>query len=388
MSSTAHDGERSQPRPLRQIALTLAGGVIVVIILAVVKVVQVKVAIAANAFTPPPEVITSTVVQPTRWQREIHAVGSLASVQGVTLSAELPGRVTKIAVENGAHVNAGDILVELDTSVEEADLRAAEARLWRARHAFERSKSLQGSRATSQADVEEADAGFREAQASVESLRAMIVRKRIAAPFAGELGIRTVNLGQYVLPGAPIVPLYSLDPLFANFDIPQQSVDDVAVGQTVTIVSDSLPGREFVGTIHAVNPNLNETTRTLAVQALLPNPQQVLRPGMFVSVALRLAQFDEVIPVPLTAVKHAPYGDSLFIIEQLKDAEGKEYQGVREQLVTLGTRRGDLVAVREGIPEGAQIATSGVFKLRQGAAVRVDNALAPPVSLAPSVEDS
>jgi membrane fusion protein (multidrug efflux system) len=224
----------------------------------------------------------------------------------------------------------------------------------------------------------------------VGEIRATIERKTIRAPFSGILGIRQVNLGQYLAGGAPVVPLQSLDPIYVNFGVPQQEVTsgNVRVGRSLRITTSDLAGATFTGRVTAIDSNVNEATRNVEVQATLANPQGKLRPGMFVEVAVALGNERQVISLPASSINYAPYGDSVFVVSEMKDQSGKAYRGVRQQFVKLGGTRGDQVAVVSGLRPGDEVVTSGTFKLRNGAAVQVNNKVQPANSPAPKPEDN
>jgi membrane fusion protein (multidrug efflux system) len=216
----------------------------------------------------------------------------------------------------------------------------------------------------------------------------MIARKTVKVPFSGILGLRQVNLGQYLSPGDAVVPLQSLDPIYVNFGVPQQDSGRVTIGRNVRITIEDLVGAEFVGRVTALNAIVDETTRNVQVQATLANPKNTLRPGMFVQAAVLLGSTNTVVTLPASAVSYAPYGDSVFVVTDLKDTNGRSYKGVRQQFVKLGPSRGDQVAIVSGLKHGEEIVTSGVFKLRNGAAVFVDNKVQPANKPAPKPEDS
>jgi membrane fusion protein, multidrug efflux system len=280
------------------------------------------------------------------------------------------------------------VLVELDTKQEQAQLAAAEAQLDLTRLTFERMRDLVKDDAVSKAEYDRSAAEFKQAEARIGEIKATIARKTIRAPFAGVLGIRQVNLGQYLAGGDPVVPLQSLNPIYVNFGVPQQEAAQMRVGRVIRIMAEELGGEAFTGRVTAVNSIVDETTRTIQVQATLANPGGTLRPGMFVQTEVSLGSSQSVIAVPASAVNYAPYGDSVFIISDLKDPNGKPYRGVRQQVVKLGAGRGDQVAVLSGIKPGEEVVTSGVFKLRNGAAIKVNNKVQPSNSPAPKPEDS
>lgn len=373
----------------RQIYLTLGIIGAVVVVFGLIKYIQVSRAIAASqAFAPPPEAITSMVAEQTTWPRTFDAVGSITPENGVTLSAEEPGRVARIGFESGSEVNAGDVLVELDTSVEEANLKAALAKLEAAQRDLARAQRLRSTNAVSQETLDNALSLARQSEAESQSLHAIIGRKKVTAPFSGRAGIRLVNVGQYISAGTPVVPLHSLDPMYIDFTLPQQDVPSLAVGQTVQVRVDAFKDRMFPGSISAINPQVDSSTRNVAIRATIPNADQALRPGMFADARVILPQSDTLIAIPATSISYAPYGDTVYVIEQMKDPSGKEYTGVRQQVVKLGRRQGDQIAILDGIKPGEQIATSGIFKLRPGAAVQINNSFSPGNSLSPKPADT
>ena len=374
----------------KRIIFTIIGLLIMIGILGGIKALQIDRMIAQGSQSvPPPETVTTTVAQKDSWESRLTAVGSLAAVQGVTVTAELTGKVVRIAFEPGTKVNAGDLLVQQDTSSEEAQLRAAEAGVELAKRNLERLKKLLDRRTIAQSQYDDAEAKYKEGVASADAIRAAIAKKTIRAPFAGRLGIRLVNLGQILNEGEPIVSLQSINPIFVNFSLPQQQLARVQPGLTVRVTSDALPGQVIEGKITAINPEVDAATRNIRIQATVANRQERLRPGMFVNVAVVLPASEDVLAVPATAVLYAPYSDSVFVVEE-KQSENNKQSGlvVRQQVVQLGERRGDFVAVVSGLKAGETIVSTGTFKLRNGQAVVVDNTLAPEFKLAPEPRDS
>ncbi len=353
-----------------------------------VKYRQIQSAIAQGAFQPPPEAVTTIVAQQESWPSTISAIGTIAAVQGVTVSADLPGTIARIAFQSGTSVREGTVLVELDTRQERAQLAAVHAQRDLARIKYERMLRLVKEGVVSRADYDQASSEHKETEARVGEIRATIDRKTIRAPFSGILGIRQVNLGQYLSAGDPVVPLQSLHPIYVNFGVPQQEAVQVRTGRSVRITAQDLAGLEFTGRVSAINSVVDEATRNVQVQATLPNPQGKLRPGMFVQTQLPLGASRPVIALPASGINYAPYGDSVFVVTDLKGEDGKMYRGVRQQFVKLGGARGDQVAILSGVNPGDEVVTSGVFKLRNGAAVRVNNKMRPPNNPAPSPEDS
>lgn len=340
------------------------------------------------AMQPPPEAVTTIVAQKEEWPATLAAIGTVAAVQGVTVSADLPGIVDRIAFDSGRTVQQGEILAHLDTRQEQAQLAAAEAELQLARLNFERMQGLVDQDAVSRAEFDSASAAHKQAEARLREIRATIDRKTIRAPFTGVLGIRQVNLGQYLTAGDAVVPLQSLNPIYVNFGVPQQDAGQMRLGRTVRISVGDLGGSEFAGRVSAVDAVVDQTTRNLQVQATLANPAGKLRPGMFVQTQVVLGASQPVIALPASAINHAPYGDSVFVVTDMKDPNGQTYRGVRQQVVKLGGARGDQIAILSGLNPGEEVVTSGVFKLRNGAAVRVNNKVQPSNSRAPKPEDS
>jgi len=340
------------------------------------------------AMQPPPEAVTTIVAQPAEWPATLSAIGTVAPVQGVTVSADLPGIVERIAFESGRTVGQGDVLVQLDTKQEQAQLAAAEAQLQLARLNDERMSGLVKEDAVSRAEYDAAAAAHTQARARVGEIRATIERKTIRAPFAGVLGIRQVNLGQYLTGGDPVVPLQALNPIHVNFGVPQQNAAQMRPGRQVRITGDGAGGLELAGRVNAIDAVVDPATRNVQVQATLANPGGQLRPGMFVQVHVTLGAAQPVITLPASAISYAPYGDSVFVVADMKNPKGATYRGVRQQVVKLGGSRGDQVAVVSGIAPGDEVVTSGVFKLRNGVAIKVNNTVQPANSRAPKPEDS
>ena len=353
-----------------------------------VKYRQIGAAGARGSYQPPPEAVTTVIAKQEQWQGSLGAIGSVAAVNGVMVSADLPGVVQKISFGSGDRVEAGALLVQLDTRQEQAQLAAAEAKLELAHLNLDRIRGLREQGINSQTEFDTADAEQKQAEGVVGEIRATIDRKTIRAPFTGILGIRQVNLGQYLKSGDPIVQLQSHDPIYVNIDVPQQELARVRVGGAVSVTAEGPPLIEVTGRITAIDSVVDESTRNVRVQATFENRQGRLRPGMFVSARALLEARDPVIALPASAISYAPYGDSVFVVEDVKGPNGQSYRGVRQQFVKIGSARGDQVAVLSGISAGAEIVTSGVFKLRNGAAVAVNNATQPANDPAPKPEDN
>jgi membrane fusion protein (multidrug efflux system) len=354
-----------------------------------VKFRQIQSAIAQGAaFQPPPEAVTTILAHQEEWSASVSSIGTVAAVQGVTVSADLPGTVERIAFESGTAVREGEVLALLDTRQEQAQLAAAEAQRDLARLNFERMQGLLNERVISQSEFDRATAEQRQGDARVGEIRAAIARKTIRAPFSGVLGIRRVNLGQYLSGGDALVTLQSLNPIYVNFGVPQQSSSQMRVGRTVRITSDSLPGAEFSGRVTAIDSIVDEATRNIQVQATLANPGGKLRPGMFVQAEAGVGSGSSIVALPASAISYAPFGDSVFVVTDLKNPGGQSYRGVRQQFVKLGPARGDQIAVTSGVKPGDEVVTSGLFKLRNGAAVVVNNKVKPTNSPKPKPENS
>ena len=373
----------------KRMILMLVVTVVVLATLGFVKFKQVQTAIQASAgFTPPPEAVTSVVAKQEVWPDSLAVIGTMEAVHGVNLSADLPGTVSKINFESGQAVKQGDVVIELDTRQERAQLASLEAQRDLAKVNFGRTQKLVDEGVLSRQEYDNAIASQKQTEANVGEIRATIERKTIRAPFSGILGIRKVNLGQYLAAGNPIVQLQSLNPIYVNFGVPQQEGGQVRVGSHVVVTAQDLAGKTFKGTVNAQDSVIDEATRNVQVQATLENPQGKLRPGMFVQVEMHYGKPREAVTLPASAISYAPYGDSVFVITDLKDPKGNTYRGVRQQFVKIDGSRGDQVAVISGVKPGDEVVSSGVFKLRNGAAVTVNNKVQPENNPAPKPQDS
>jgi len=360
-------------RPLlKRMLIMLVLVLIVVAALGFIKFRQIQAAIAAGAaFAPPPTAVTTAVAELSVWQPALRAVGSLKAVNGVTVSTDLAGIVSEILFESGATVKKGALLVRLDSQQEAASLRSAEARRDLAKVNLDRQRNLRTDGAVSQSEFDAADSEFRQAAAAVDEARALIARKAIVAPFDGLLGIRRVDLGQYLNVGAPIVQLQSTDPIYVEFALPQQNYEQVAAGKQLRVSAAGVSGAQFEGAITAIDSRLDEASRNLLIQGTVRNPDDRLRPGMYVSVEVLLPE-QEMIFIPASSISYAPYGDSVFVV-----AAGKAGKEVEQRVVKLGTSRGDQAAIVSGLKAGEEVVSSGVFRLRGGAPVNVNNVVQP-----------
>jgi membrane fusion protein, multidrug efflux system len=374
---------------VKRFIVTFVAMVAIVAALGFVKFKQIQTAIAQGAaFQPPPEAVTTIEATERDWPTTLTAIGTLAAVQGVMVSADLPGIVERIEFDSGQTVRAGDVLAVLDTRQEQAQLAALEAQRELARLTFNRIQGLLNERVISQAEFDRATAEFRQSDARVGEVRAMIDRKTIRAPFSGILGLRQVNLGQYLAGGGELVMLQSLNPIYVNFGVPQQSVGQIRVGRSLRITTNDAAGHVWTGRVSATDSKVDEATRNIQIQATLANPDGKLRPGMFVQAEVGLGPSQTLVALPASAVSYAPFGDSVFVVAELKGPDGRAYQGVRQQFVKLGPSRGDQVSVVSGVKPGDEVVTSGVFKLRNGAAVLVNNKVRPGNNPAPKPENS
>jgi membrane fusion protein, multidrug efflux system len=398
----------------KRILFVCIGLIVIIAVLAGIKTLQIRGMIeSGKKMVPPPETVTATTAKPESWSSDLTAVGTLNAVQGVTVACELVGKVVKIGFEPGSFVHKGDLLISQDTSSEQAQLQSALAQAELTRSNLQRDVKMLAEKIISQADYDAALASRDQAQAQVENIRATIAKKNVRAPFSGRLGIRQVNLGQTLREGDPIVTLQTLDPIFADFALPQQQLSRLHPGQPVRVTCDALPDLTSNGKVTAINPLVDADTRNLKIQATLDNSRERLRPGMFVNVAVGLPVRQQVLTIPATAVLYAPYGDSVFMIVDAKDQkdskdakdkkgtkEKEEAKGgkpaahagtgkmLRQQFVRLGEKRGDFVAVASGLKQGDLIVSTGVFKLRNGQDVLIDNRLAPNFQQAPTPENN
>jgi len=373
----------------KRMILMLAAVAAFLAIVSTIKLRQFKAAAAqAASFQPPPEAVTTVVAQQETWPHTMAAIGTMAAVQGVTVSADLPGIVSELSFDSGRAVQAGEVLVRLDSRQEQAQLAAAEAQRDLARLNLVRVQGLKEQGIVATAEFDRVAAEHKQAEARVGEIKATIERKSIRAPFAGILGIRQVNLGQYLNAGDPVVPLQSLDPIYVNFSVPQQEAVPLRVGGTVTVAAEGMPGTNLSGRITAINSVVDVATRNVQVQATLANRDGKLRPGMFVETQVGLGATTSVVALPASAISYAPYGNAVFVVGEVDGPNGQKYKGVKQQFVKLGPSRGDQVAVVSGLDAGAEVVSSGVFKLRNGAAVKVDNHVQPGNDPAPKPQDN
>jgi membrane fusion protein (multidrug efflux system) len=321
---------------------------------------------------PPPPVVASARVEPETWGPRLEAAGSLVAIQGIDVANELPGLVREIRFESGQTVDASEVLIQIDDAVDQADLLGLLAQRDLAQIKLRRFQTLLKDRSASQSDYDEAKAQLDGAEAAVAAKRATIAKKRIIAPFAGRLGIRKVDVGDYLPAGSPIVALNALDPVYADYSLPERDLTQVRVGQAVVVTVAAYPGREFRGSVSAIDSGVDQKTRNLRLRATLPNPDEALRPGMFAEVATLLPPREGVLTVPRTAIDFAPYGSSVFLIEE-KDGQAQ----VQRRPVTTGGVQDGRAEIAAGLAAGDRVVAVGQVKLRNGQAVKIDDSVLP-----------
>ena len=378
---------RKKKRHVWKVVLAL---IAVFLVIAGIKVLQFVAMISAGKkMVPPPTTVTSAEAKKADWQPMLTAIGSVSPVQGAMISAELAGTVTEINFQSGALVKKGDVLLKMDVSPEEAQLRSAKADEELAQHDLERARDLAARKVISSAEFDAAQSKYAQKKAAMENIQSTIDKKQIRAPFDGTAGIRAVNPGQMVKVGDPLVSLQTMGQVYFDFALPQHQLAEVKQDLAVKVTTDAIPGREFDGKLSAINSSIDPATRNVTLQATLDNPDNALRAGMFGRIKVLLPKNNPTLFVPATAVSYAPFGNSVFVIEKKKDEKtGEESLLLRQQFIRTGETRGDFVAVTEGLKAGEQVVSTGVFKLRNGMNVVVDNKLAPKAELAPKPTDS
>jgi membrane fusion protein (multidrug efflux system) len=319
---------------------------------------------------PPPATVASAEVMVETWQPYLHSVGSVEATQGVFVTTEVAGQVTEILFESGRQVEAGDVILKLDDSVDRAEYRGLIAVRDLARLQFKRGKKLVADRTISQSEYDELQAQLDNAEADVNSKYASLAKKKITAPFSGLLGIRQVHRGQYLSPGARIVPLQALDPVYVDYGLPERNFDQISVDQKILVEVQAYSGRIFEGTISAVNPGIDPGTRTARLRATLANPEHLLRPGMFADVRTVLPPRDGILTLPRTAITYNPYGESVFVIQ---DQDGSLV--VQSRQIKTGDVRDGRVEIIEGLQAGDQVVAAGQVKLRNGQPIVIDNSV-------------
>ncbi len=352
------------------------------------KMVQARMMKKYMKFQIPPATVTAIKAELQSWQPQLKAVGSLRAVRGVDVTSEISGLVRSIEFKSGDTVTTGQVLVQLNADADIAQLQALQAAADLANTTYERDKKQFEVQAVSQAALDAEAADLRSKLAQVAQQKALVDKKTIRAPFSGKLGISTVNLGQYVTPGDKIVTLQELNPLYVDFYLPQQELSRTKRGQPVVVGTDTYPGRTFSGKITVINPKVDPETRNFQVEATIFNPRHELLPGMYATVDVRAGAVQRYLTVPQTAVTYSPYGDTVFIVhEKGKGPDGKPLLIVQQAFITVGSTRGDQVAILTGVKEGDLVATSGQLKLKNGSAVIINNTVQPTNEEAPKPED-
>jgi membrane fusion protein (multidrug efflux system) len=370
------------------ITKAIGGLVLLIVILFGIKAMQIG-KMMSSPMVMPPTTVSSAVVKEEDWAPVLSAIGSVSAVQGAVVSTELGGVVAQVNFQNGGEAKKGDVLLKLDSSAEEAQLHTAEADLELARANLQRSQDLAARKVVSKQELDAAQSAFGQKQGSVDNMRAFITKKQVRAPFDGQLGIRQVNVGQSIDARTPIVQLTALDPVYVDFALPQQELPKLGTGFEIQVRTDALPDREFKGKLTAINSMVDAVTRNVGVQATFENPDHALKPGMFVKVDVLLPDKSKTLVIPGSAVSYAPYGNSVFVIDKKKDPKtGKESQDLRQAFVRIGESRGDFVSITEGLKAGDVVVSTGVFKLRNGMPVTINNDLAPKPQLNPTPADS
>jgi membrane fusion protein (multidrug efflux system) len=383
ISSGSSAPRRSRKKP---IFWAIAGVLAIFLVIAAIKVLQIfSMVQAGKAISPPATTVTSAVVKQANWQPILTAVGSISPVQGAMISAEIPGMVSEIGFQSGQPVKKGDLLLKLDASSELAQLHSAEAEAELAKADLERAQDLARRKVISKAELDAAQSKYSQKKAMVDNMQAVIDKKEIHAPFSGVAGIRTVNPGQMVAAGDPLVSLQTLDQVFVDFSLPQQDLPKLTLGLPVKVTTDAIPGREFAGKLTAINSSIDAATRSISLQATLDNSDRALRAGMFARINVMLPEKNLTLYIPSTAVAYAPYGNSVFLIEKKHDGKtGKDTLVLRQQFIRTDETRGDFIAVTEGLKKDQEVVSTGVFKLRNGMNVTVDNKLAPDAKISPN----
>lgn len=336
----------------------------------------------------PPQTVTTTVAKYDDWEPTLDAVGSLKALKGTDITPQLAGIVAEIPFESDSEVKEGDLLVKLANEDDVAKLKALQADADLARLNYDRSKKLVQSRAVSQAQLDTATATLKSALAQVAAQQALVDKKEIRAPFDGRVGIRLVDIGQYLTAGQKITTLQALDPIYVDFTLSQSNVSKISVGQAVAIKTDAYPGQTFTGKVVALDPKLDTATRNIAVRAELANPDHKLLPGMFASVKVTTGAKERKLTLPETAITYNPYGETVFLVEKGKpDADGKTPLIAQQKFVVTGTTRGDEVAITKGISEGDTVVASGQLKLKNGTPLIINNSQSLPVEVAPNPQD-
>lgn len=371
----------------KQMAIGVGATLVLILIFAGFKKMQIdETAEEAAKRQLPPTAVTSAIAQDVAWSVSLNAVGELAPIQGTMLAAEESGRVTAINFKPGAVVEGDTVLLELDTSVEEAELKGARATYQLAKLELSRHETLRKNSANAVSDLDRARAEYRAAEAAVASLEAKIAKKKVIAPFRGKTGLRHVNLGQVLAPGTNVVSLQDLEKLYLNFTLPQKYISKLAIGLTVSFTVDAFGDRTFQGTLTTIEPAVDEASRNIELQAVVNNEDGALLPGMFARVELLLNESMNVVSIPTSGVSFSSYENAVFVIT--KKSEDDTTGVVKRTPVVLGERRGELIAVTSGLKGGEEVVSSAAFQLRDGAPILINNTVVPGSSISPSPSDT
>jgi membrane fusion protein (multidrug efflux system) len=357
--------------------IMFVGVVLLIAVIGSVVVRNIMKQIAQGSIPQPAVVVTATKVTPQEWQPQLNAVGSLRAVRGVDVTTEIAGLVREIHFKSGDEVKAGALLVQLNADSDLAQLASLKAAADLAQVTLTRDQAQLAAQAISQAQVDSDQADLKSKRAQAASQQATIDKKTIRAPFSGRLGITLVNPGQYLNPGDKVVTLQTIDPIYIDFNLPQQQISGVSVGQTVTVLSDAYRGQSFSGKVTAIDAKVDTATRNVQIEATLPNPNKLLLPGMFGRAAVDSGEKKAYLTLPQTAITYNPYGATVFIAADKKDAKGNPQVQAQQVFITAGPTRGDQVAILKGVSEGAMVVTSGQLKLKNGTPVRIDNSVQP-----------
>jgi membrane fusion protein (multidrug efflux system) len=394
MPSRAEYRTRSAPRKpsltKRMIIMLVLVGLLLFLLIGWNVMGQIMMKKAMSSMTAPPQTVTSTKVEFSEWRPAQDAIGTLRAVRGADLAFDVPGLVTRVEIESGQEVDKGDLLIELSADDDRAEVRRLEADAALAKVTFDRAKRQLDANAISKADFDRAAADLEARQAAVAKQKAVVAKKQLRAPFDGRAGIVTVSPGAYLSPGTTVVTLQQLDPVYADFFVPQGQLGKLEVGQKVTLGLDAFREQEFLGELSAIDPKVDQGTRNVRVEAKVPNPDRLLVPGMFANVSVELGEHQRYLTVPQTAVTFNPYGETVFTVvpSKGKDDKGKAKLPTAQQVfVTTGPRRGDQVAILTGIKEGTEIVTSGQLKLKNGTPLIIDNKQAPPNDAHPTPQE-
>ena len=340
-----------------------------------------------SANMAPPVTVTTIKAEETPWQPEMKSVGSLRAVKGVDVTTEIAGQVRVVSFKSGQDVKAGDLLVQLDADPDVAKLHSLEAARDLAKIVYNRDKAQFDAQAISRAQLDADDSDLKNKQAQVDEQRAQVAEKTIRAPFSGRIGITTVQPGQYLNPGDKIATLQQVDPIYADFSIPEQRIPGLVVGQKIAIEATAYPGQTFSGRINAIDPKVDPATRNVMVEATIPNSKRQLLPGMYASVAVDAGEVRRYLTLPQTAVAFNPYGATVYVVEESHGAGGKSVLVAKQRFVSTGSMRGDQVAILSGVKAGDIVVTSGQIKLKSGSHVIVNNKVVPSNDAAPKPVD-